>query len=194
MNSQSARVIFGALCGLATATPTDGLHAQGSTGTDSVRLRATPLAAVVTKAEALAIKLDEVGFTYRRTHSGAPASQFLTRLEIEKRAITDLSQLLRRMKGRSWGCGEGVLFVDGVLLATPIPEKEVDTVRYLPMESRGKGPPPVVAVPMPKANPLDQIAVNTVDAIEVYTGPSEIPLEFKAAFRQARCVVAIWTR
>ena len=194
MTRQLGRVIFSALCGLATAIPAGALLAQGSTGTDSVRQRATPLAAVVTKAEALALKLDEVGFTYRRTHSGAPASQFLTRVEIEKRAITDLSQLLRRMKGRGWGCGEGVLFVDGVLLATPIPEKEVDTVRYLPIESRGKGPPPVVAVPMPKANPLDQIAVNTVDAIEVYTGPSEIPLEFKAAFRQARCVVAIWTR
>lgn len=193
MNRQSAGVICSALCGLVTAISAGALLAQGS-GTDSVRQRATPLTAVVTKAEALAIKLDEVGFTYRRTHSGAPASQFLTRVEIEKRAITDLSQLLRRMKGRSWGCGDGVLFVDGVLLATPIPEKEVDTVRYLPMESRGKGPPPVVAVPMPKANPLDQIAVNTVDAIEVYTGPSEIPLEFKAAFRQARCVVAIWTR
>ncbi len=194
MNRQSACVMFFALCEISAAIRAGVLLAQSSTGTDSVRQRATPLAAVVTKAEALAIKLDDVGFTWRRAHSGAPASQFLTRVEIEKRAITDLSQLLRRMKGRSWGCGEGVLIVDGVLLATPIPDKEVDTVRYLPLESRGKGLPPVVAVPMPKANPLDQIAVNTVDAIEVYTGPSEIPLEFKAAFRQARCVVAIWTR
>ena len=152
------------------------------------------MAAVITKAEALASKLDDVGFTYRRLHSGAPASQFLTRLEIEKRAITDLSQLLRRMKGRAWGCAEGVLFIDGVLQALPIPEKEVDTVRYASTDARGKSVPAVVAVPMPKANPLDQIALNSVDAIEVYSGPSEIPLEFKAAFRHARCVVAVWTR
>ncbi|MBL0173058.1 MAG: hypothetical protein IPP90_20690 [Gemmatimonadaceae bacterium] len=168
--------------------------AQQSTGVDTVRRQASPLAPVVTKAEALASKLDDVGFTYRRIHSGAPPSQFLTRLEIEKRAVTDLSQLLRRMKGRAWGCGDGVLFIDGVLQATPIPGKEADTARYVPLESRGKGAPPVAAAPMPKANPLDQIAINTVDAIEVYSGPSEIPLEFKAAFRQARCVVAVWTR
>lgn len=181
------------LVGALTFAPFDA-DAQ-STGTqDTVRRSPTVLAPVLTKAEALATKLDEVGFTYRRKYSGAPPSQFFTRDEIEKRAITELSQLLRRMKGRGWGCGGGVLFIDGILQSTPFPEKEFDTVRYVPTETRGKGIPAVVAVPMPKANPLDQIAVNSVDAMEVYAGPSEIPLEFKAAFRQARCVVAVWTR
>lgn len=161
---------------------------------DTVRRPVQPLAPMVTKAEALAAKLDEVGFNARRANSGAPASQFMTRYDIEKRGVTDLSQLLRRMKGRAWGCGEGVLFVDGVLQALAIPERSVDTVRFVPTESRGRGIPPAAPVPMPKPNPLDQIALNSVDAIEVYAGPSEIPLEFKAAFRQARCVVAVWTR
>lgn len=178
---------------IAAATGAASLGAQAS-GTDTAARPVTLLAPMVTRAEALKTKLDEVGFNYRRLHSGAPPSQFLTRFDIEKRAINELGDLLRRMKGRSWGCGEAVLFVDGVLQATPIPDKEVDTVRYVPTESRGKGIPAMVAVPMPKANPLNQIAVNTVDAIEVYAGPSEIPLEFKAAFRQARCVVAVWTR
>ena len=194
MNTCSRQLVLVGVALVAMVRPVHRLDAQGSTGPDSLRRPTVILAPVVTTAEALATKLDEVGFTYRRTHSGAPATQFMTRFDIERRAITDLSQLLRRMKGRAWGCGEAVLFVDGVLQAIPIPEKEVDTVRYLPTESRGKGPPPVVAVPMPKSNPLDQIAVNAVDAIEVYTGPSEIPLEFKAAFRQARCVVLVWTR
>lgn len=175
---------------LAWVLPAQRIAAQS----DTVTTRATPLAPVVTSAEALAAKLDEVGFTYRRVHSGVPASQFLTRDEIAKRGVTDLSQLLRRMKGRGWGCSDGVLFIDGVLQATPIPEKATDTVKFTPSDSRGRGVPPVVAVPMPKANPLEQIPVNAVDAMEVYTGPSEIPLEFKAAFRQARCVVAVWTR
>lgn len=184
-----------ALCAacLTLAVGARALSAQQS-GADSIRRSATQLAPVVTTAEALASKLDEVGFTHRRATSGAPASQFLTRYEIEKRGATDLAQLLRRMKGRSWGCGEGVLFIDGVLQASPIPDKAVDTVKYLPTDSRGRTIPGVVAVPMPKANPLEQIAINSVDAMEVYTGPSEIPLEFKAAFRQARCVVAVWTR
>lgn len=176
-----------------SAIPMIASSAQSS-GVDTIRRAPVVLAPVVTSAEALSAKLIEVGFTHRRAHSGAPPSQFLTRLEIEKRAITDLGQLLRRMKGRSWGCGDGVLFIDGVLQATRIPEREADTVRYVPIESRGKGIPPVIAVPMPKPNPLEQIPVNSVDAIEVYAGPSEIPLEFKAAFRQARCVVAVWTR
>jgi hypothetical protein len=169
--------------------------AAQQSGADTLRPRVQALAPVLTTAEALANKLDEVGFTHRRAHSGVPASQFLTRFDIEKRGVTDLAQLLRRMKGRSWGCGEGVLFIDGVLQAQPIPERPVDTVKFTPMETRGRSTiPPVVAVPMPKANPLELIPVNSVDAMEVYSGPSEIPLEFKAAFRQARCVIAVWTR
>jgi hypothetical protein len=157
-------------------------------------LRVQTLAPMVTSAEALAIKLDAVGFTQRRANTGVPASQFMTRFDIEKRAVTDLSQLLRRMKGRAWGCSEGVLFVDGVLLGTPVPDQQQDTARFVPTTSRGKGMPVVSSAPMPKPNPLDMIALSTVDALEVYTGPSEIPLEFKAAFRQARCVVVVWTR
>lgn len=167
-------------------------RAGGAQSADTVRAQA--LAPVVTTAEALAIKLDAVGFTHRRANTGVPASQFLTRFDIEKRAVIDLSQLLNRMKGRAKGCTSGVLFVDGVLLATPIPDQEQDTARYVPTISRGKGVPPVTAAPMPKPNPLDLIALNSVDAIEVYTGPSEIPLEFRGAFRQARCAVVVWTR
>ena len=186
----AASIVFGVAVGV-VALP---LHAQ-SGGGDSVRVQATPLAPILTKAEALAVKLDEVGFTYRRKHSGVPASQFMTRFDLERRSITELSQLLRRVKGRGWGCGEGVLFVDGILLASPIPDKAVDTVKFMPTEGRGRTRiPPVMAVPMPKPNPLDEIAVNSVDAIEIYTGPSEIPLEFTAAFHQARCVVVVWTR
>lgn len=170
-------------------------EAQTPPPPDTTLRRPTVIAPVLTTAEALAAKLVEVGFTHRRANSGAPASQFLTRYEIERRGVTDLAQLLRRMKGRAWGCGESVLFIDGVLQATPIPDKAVDTVKYTPSDIRGRNSaPPVVAVPMPRANPLEQIPVNSVDAMEVYAGPSEIPLEFKAAFRQARCVVAIWTR
>ena len=181
-----AAMVLGVLTTLGITRVTEAQSA------DTVRVQT--LAPVVTSAEALAIKLDAVGFTHRRNHTGVPASQFLTRFDIEKRAVIDLSQLLRRMKGRAWGCGGGVLFVDGVLLGTPIPDQEQDTARYVPTTSRGKGMPPVTAAPMPKPNPLDLIPLSIVDAIEVYTGPSEIPLEFKAAFRQARCAVIVWTR
>ena len=164
-------------------------------GSDTIRTPLRVLAPIVTSAEALATKLVDVGFTYRRQHSGAPASQFFERQQVERMGLIDLSQLLRRVKGRGWGCAGGVVFVDGVLLASPIPEVAADTAKYVPTETRGRSTvPPVVAMPMPKANPLDQIAVNSVDAVEIYTGPSEIPLEFKAAFRQARCVVVVWTR
>lgn len=188
------RPLFGAsaaigLSVLATLCDTTAIEAQTA---DTVRVQT--LAPVVTSAEALAIKLDAVGFTRRRANTGVPASQFLTRYDIEKRAAIDLSQLLKRMKGRAWGCGGALLFVDGVMLATPIPDQDQDTARYVPSVSRGKGVPPVAAAPMPKPNPLDLIAINTVDALEVYTGPSEIPMEFRGAFRQARCVVVIWTR
>ena len=169
--------------------------AVGAQTGDTVRLPVRVLEPIVTSAEALAEKLVDVGFTARRLHSGAPQSQFFVRSQIEKIGIIDLSQLLRRVKGRGWGCAGGVVFVDGVLLALPIPDVAVDTAKYVPTDSRTRGAmPPVVATPMPKPNPLDQIAINSVDAVEIYTGPSEIPLEFKAAFRQARCVVAVWTR
>ena len=178
--------VLGVLTTLCTA------RAGDAQSTDTVRVQM--LTPVVTSAEALAIKLDAVGFTHRRANTGVPASQFLTRFDIEKRAVIDLSQLLDRMKGRARGCTGGVVFVDGVLLAAPIPDQQQDTTRFVPTTSRGKGVPVISPVPMPKPNPLDLIAVNSVDAIEVYTGPSEIPLEFKAAFRQARCAVIIWTR
>ncbi len=185
--SLSLSMVLLAVC----STP---VHARQA-GVDTTLRRPAVLAPMKTSAEILSAKLEEVGFNYRRQHSGAPPSQFLTRDEIERRGVSDLAQLLRRMKGRAWGCGETVLFIDGVLQATPIPDKPVDTVKFTPSETRGRSTvAPIVAVPMPKQNPLEQIPVNSVDAMEVYAGPSEIPLEFKAAFRQARCVVAVWTR
>lgn len=163
---------------------------------DTVRIQRAPLAPVITTADEIARKkvvtrLESVGFFRRRQYSGVPTSQFMTRETIEKHNVIDLSQLLRRVKGRGWGCAEGVLYVDGTLLAKPVRDAPMDTTRFSLSRS---GPPLVIGTPMPISSQLDMIPLGTVEAIEVYTGPSEIPVEYNAAFRQARCVVVVWTR
>lgn len=158
---------------------------------DTVRVLRTPLAPVVTTADEVEARLEDVGFYRRKKFSGVPSSQFMTRDIIEKHNVMDLSQLLRRVKGRGWGCADGVLYVDGALMAKPQRDAPLDTSRFALSRS---GPPLVIATPMPISSRLDQIPVGTVEAIEVYTGPSEIPVEYNAAFRQARCVVVVWTR
>ena len=76
-------------------------------------------------------------------------------------------------------------------MAKPARDAPLDTSRFALSRS---GPPLVIATAMPISSQLDQIPVNNVEAIEMYTGPSEIPVEYNAAFRQARCVIVVWTR
>lgn len=190
--------IFEALCrhrtwlaiGLYAAT-TATAGAQQSEIRDTVRVQRTPLAPVITTADEVKARLEDVGFYRRKKYAGVPSSQFVTRDIIEKHKVSDLSQLLRRVKGRGWGCADGVLFVDGALMAKPMRDAPLDTSRFAMPRS---GPPLVIGTPMPISSQLDQIPVGTVEAIEVYTGPSEIPVEYSPAFRQARCVVVVWTR
>lgn len=197
--TKSPRRLLPALACVALAcvalTGTSAASQQTGTADTIVRVLKTPLAPVVTTASELEEKLTEVGFYRRREHSGIPASQFMTRQELDRRGALDLSQHLRRIKGRGWGCADGVIYVDGVLLAASLPAVAADSVRMIPSEMRGKSAPfPVVDNPMPKASALDLIPMNMVGALEIFTGPSEIPVEYNAAFRQARCVVLVWTR
>jgi hypothetical protein len=42
--------------------------------------------------------------------------------------------------------------------------------------------------------PLDLVPINWIEGMEVYASPAQIPNEYRAAFREARCVILLWTR
>ncbi|MEP6765332.1 MAG: hypothetical protein ABJB66_13525 [Gemmatimonadaceae bacterium] len=50
----------------------------------------------------------------RRRTSGVASSHFLTRVEIAKLNPTSLSHVVERMKGRSGGCTDPNVYMDGV--------------------------------------------------------------------------------
>ncbi len=142
----------------------------------------TTLATVSVTAESSTAHLEQVGFVRRRRDATVPRSRFVSRAEFESRPPPTMSDLLRRMGSHSNSCPKQAIFVDGALLVPPLPTD----------------PKPKLADPfgeaMKRPAPVDVIPPSSVDAVEVYLGPAEIPLEFKAAGRGFACVVLIWTR
>lgn len=169
--------------------------------TDTVRLdieltpTATVLAPVDVTADPTTAKLERVGFLRRRLDPTVPASRFLTRAEFDKRPPLTVSELLQRMGAYTRRCPSGeAIYVDGALLAPPIPKDSVVRVRpskNSPMLGPGGDG---LGSALPPVSPVDMIPPKLAEAIEAYVGPAEIPLEFKAAGRGLQCVVLIWTR
>lgn len=145
------------------------------------------LAAVKITGESMSERLTRVGFVHRRSDGAVPSSRFITRAEFAARPPLNMNELLRRMGGFDTRCVQPTVYVDGTLFAAPVAAQTVPNKvpkRKDMFFSEGFTPP----------SPLDGIPPLVVDAVEVYTGPSEVPLEFKAAGRGFSCVVLVWTR
>ena len=109
----------------------------------------------------------------RRQHTGR--GQYLTREEIESRGYHSLQDAVRTMRGVNISCGGGggcyIMMARAPMQCAPeyVVDEQVNN-------SFGA-----------------QTPIRDIEALEVYTGPSEVPGEF--AGRNAGCgVVVIWTR
>lgn len=172
-----------------------------------LRASATELAPVIIRKDGISSRLASTGFESRRAFSGAPPGQFLTRADLDRIRPIDLSQMLRRMSERASRCGDGVIFVDGVLLSKPIadaaPTNPATTVTMtsattanITNNSFGRTLQELakIGTPAPKPQGIDLIPVSQIEGMEVYSSPAQIPNEYRAAFREARCVILLWTK
>jgi len=161
-----------------------------SSDTASLAIELRPLVVniepVVVTGNYTSPRLAASGFDRRRTGSTVPAAQYVTRADIEKRRPFALSQLLLRMNTQTKACIDATIYVDGNVQAPP--PRDPPTVVLTAREAAKLGPP------SQRPNPLDQIPPEWVEGMEVYVGLAQIPAEFKAPGRTARCVIAIWTR
>ena len=153
-----------------------------------IQLNASALtvAFVEVRASAISRRLIDVGFVERRRTSIVPASQFVTREEIARRNPIDLSQLVNRMVGRLKSCANPVVFLDGSL--SPPPPRDPPIIAAT-VKERAQ-----IADPPPRPGATDGIPPEIVEGIEVYVGPAQIPLQYKAPWRGADCAIVIWTR
>lgn len=158
------------------------------------------LATVEVNAKYTSDKLKRVGFESRQKTSGIAPSRFITRADIEKKNPQSLIHLVDRIGGRVRNCADAIVWVDGVA-----PGAQTD------FATRG-GPGSGVlstggALRAPSGRTentsthryrlLDNITPRTVEGMEIYASPAEIPAEFRRdQFGEAngRCVVLIWTR
>jgi hypothetical protein len=109
----------------------------------------------------------------RRQRTGR--GQYLTREEIEKSGYSSLQDAVRSMRGVNVECGGGAGCF--ILMARA------------PMQCR----PEYIVDEMVNNSFGAQTPIRDIEALEVYTGPSEVPGEF--AGRNAGCgVIVIWTR
>jgi hypothetical protein len=172
-----------------------------------LRTSVTELAPVLVKSSGVSARLLAFGFANRKQFSGAPAEQFITRTELDQLRPIDLTQMLRRMSGRAGRCGDGVVFLDGVLLTKPIADPLPSALPGTNSQMYSSNPAVAGAaarravqevaktgVATPKPMPLDLVPVNWIEGMEVYASPAQIPNEYRAAFREARCVILLWTR
>ena len=172
-----------------------------------LRESVTDLAPVVIRRDGISPRLTDAGFEKRKQFSGAPPEQFVTRADFDRIRPIDLSQMLRRMSARAARCGDGIIFLDGVLMAKPIADAAaVPTATQLALlnnpnsttarEAAQKATQDIARTgsPLPKPQALDLIPQNWIEGMEVYASPAQIPNEYRAAFREARCVILLWTR
>lgn len=172
-----------------------------------LREAATDLVPVVIRKDGISPRLTDAGFENRKLFSGAPPEQFVTRADFDRIRPVDLTQMLRRMSARAARCGDGIIFLDGVLMAKPIADAAaVPTATQQAMMNNSNSNTARDAsrkamqdiartgTPIPKPQPLDLIPQNWIEGMEVYASPAQIPNEYRAAFREARCVILLWTR
>jgi hypothetical protein len=115
------------------------------------------------------------GFAERMHTQGASASSFITRDEIERENPMRVSDLLRKRSARAQQCANGTIYVDGVIWES--------------MTVRARRDPTRMAT--------DEFPVNEIEAIEIYYGAGQIPMQFNRTAMSGKppaCVVVIWTR
>ncbi len=147
------------------------------------------LATVNVRENATAPRLQRVGFDDRRRFSGAPAAQFVTRGDIQKRNPTELSQLLARMGRRAAECRNPIIYVDGMVMSPPAQDDPQGLMRAIKSDSVQK-----IGAPAPRGTQLSQIPPDWIEGMEVYAGPSEIPSAYNPSGRGASCVILLWLR
>lgn len=165
--------------------------ARDDTVSLAVTLNPTPmgLATVNVRENATPAKLRSVGFDERRRFSGAPATQFLTHDDIEKRNPTELSQLLRLMGRRAIECRNPIIYVDGSVMSPPPQDDPQGLLRAIKSDSVQK-----IGAPAPRSTQLSQIPPGWIEGMEVYAGPAEIPSKYNPSGRGAACVILLWLR
>lgn len=157
------------------------------------------LATVVVSAKYTSEKLKRVGFESRQHTSGVAPSRFITRGDIEKRNPQSLIHLIDRMGGRVRNCVDALVWVDGVAPGTQ-PDFGTRGSQPSGVLSTGgalRGPSRTENSSTHRYRLLDNIVPRTVEGMEIYASPAEIPAEFRRGqFGDAngRCVVLIWTR
>lgn len=164
------------------------------TRSDTLRLSiemtpsATTLATMNVTATTSSQKLEQVGFVRRRMDGTVPPSRFITRAEFQNRPPLTMTELLGRMGRINSRCPNPTVFVDGAMMADAPPRDSIinSKGKRVPADAFGDG--------MKRLAPIDVIPPGVVDAVEAYAGPSETPLEFKAAGRGFRCVILVWTQ
>lgn len=163
----------------------------------------TELERVRVEAKALPVRLREVGFDGRRRNGAVPPSQFITKVDIEKRNPIVLSQMLRAMTGRAQTCANGWVYINGLRMSVPIETDAAlmdSSVQRAAAVNRVGGAMAALsfdATPPARAKEqVDLVAPRNVAGMEVYVGSAQIPPQFKTPGRAnstAACVILIWT-
>ena len=158
---------------------------------------AVRIAPVNIKSERISAKLRRVGFESRMKTSGAPASHFLTRTEMEKTHVQSLTNVVDKMGGRARACEDPAVYMDGLPYQTFADFGGALTGRTTGVtgtpRSSTRNPAPATT----KNTPLDAILLRSIEGVEIYTNPSETPAQYKqglAGQQNNRCVVLLWTR
>ena len=153
-----------------------------------VILSAIPVRLETVKVAADTMILPEMrGFVQRK---GRGNGTFLTRDEIDQMDARVFTDVLRRVPGMKLDPREG-------------PFGQSTAVQSTRTEglNGGRGCPVlfyVNGIPFPVSSDLEinhYVAPNEVAAVEVYSGPSQIPAQFNSSSLNAHCgVIVIWTR
>jgi hypothetical protein len=126
------------------------------------------------------------GFTERRSRG---AGRFFTRAEIEKMQPRLFTDVLRRVPGIQIGMSNGSVTSGNAVRSA----RNTGTMggRQCPVLYYMNGAPFPVTTDIAINN---YISPEEVEAIEVYSGTSEIPSQFNSSMYNARCgVVVVWT-
>ena len=160
--------------------------AAGDTVTMAIDMAVLPveLSEVKVKAREERYRGKMAGFAERMRTSTAPRSSFILREEIERRHPARLSAMLKERGGRIQGCvGQATVYVDGAMLSPA----------RITAPKRGRRSAPTDRDPR-----LDDfVAIDEIEAIEVYAGGANTPAEFLATAAHGLapgCTVLIWTR
>ncbi|HUQ79813.1 MAG TPA: carboxypeptidase regulatory-like domain-containing protein [Gemmatimonadaceae bacterium] len=157
----------------------------GDTLTVSIELDVLPvqLSEVVVRAREERYRGKMAGFAERMRTSAASRSSFITRDEIERRAPSQISDMMRERGGRVTLCSsKATIYVDGVMV---------------PQDKIGDPPRGRRTEPTQRDLRLDHFPPREIEAIEVYPGGATTPAEFSAtASKQLEpgCTILIWTR